>query len=200
MTTARARGLATILGSLVFCSATASAQSLINSPIIFSASVWDVHRTTDMMSDATVCTAIYKNNFGVQLTDDMLTIVIADGVKNVQLRFDEGAANPSRPATPSEFKNNRIEITGSDFAALLDSHRLRYQATTAANSVASDDIDLNGVFQTHDNVRAGCAGNPVAKSNSTARDACPAGVRERMAQKGIAAQDIQDICSAQSGQ
>ena len=200
MTTWRKRGFSAVLGSFAFFCAVANAQSLVNSPIIFSAGVWDVHRTTDMMSDNTVCTAIYKNNFGVQLTENALTIAIADGVKNVQLRFDEGTANPLRPATPSEFKNNRIEITGSDFAALLDSHRLRYQATTGANGVASDDIDLNGVFQTHDNVRAGCAGNPVAKSSSAPRDACPTGVRERMAQKGIAAQDIQDICSAPTGQ
>ncbi len=200
MTTWCQRGLATGFGCLAIFCVTASAQSLTNSPIIFSAGVWDVHRTTDMMSDATVCTAIYKNNFGVQLTDNMLTVAIADGVKNVQLRFDEGNANATRPATPSEFKNNRIEVTGSDFAALLDSHRLRYQVTTGTNGVASDDIDLNGVFQTHDNVRAGCAGNPVSKTAPASRDACSPGVRNRMAQKGIAAQDIQDICSAQTGE
>ena len=200
MTTFGQRGVNVAFAALVLCGATASAQSLVNSPIIFSAGVWDVHRTTDLMSDSTVCTAIYKNQFGIQLSENMLTIAIADGVKNVQLRFDEGNANAVRPATPSEFKNNRIEITGSDFAELLDSHRLRYQATTGANGVASDDIDLNGVFQTHDNVRAGCAGNPVAKSAPATRDACSAGVRNRMAQKGIAAQDIQDICSTQASE
>jgi hypothetical protein len=200
MTTFGQRVLNVVLAAFTLCGADAGAQSLVNSPIIFSAGVWDVHRTADMMSDSTVCTAIYKNQFGIQLSDDMLTIAIADGVKNVQLRFDEGTADAMRPATPSEFKNNRIEITGSDFAALLDSHRLRYQATTGANGVASDDIDLNGVFQTHDNVRAGCAGNPVAKSAPATRDACSPGVRNRMAQKGIAAQDIQDICTAQASE
>ena len=172
----------------------ASAQSLTASPIIFSAGVWDVHRTTDMMTDATVCTAVYKNNFGVQLGENMMTIAIADGVKSVQLRFDGANPQAVRPATPSEFKNNRIEITGSDFAQVLDSRWLRYQVTTGTNNTASGEIDLNGVFQTHDNVRAGCAGSPVAKAAPVTRDACSKGVRDRMAQKGIAPQDIQDIC------
>ncbi len=185
------RGLA---GALVFVGATAGAQSLTASPIIFSAGVWDVHRTTDMMTDATVCTAIYKNNFGVQLGENMLTIAVADGVKNVQLRFDDANPESVRPATPSEFKNNRIEITGSDFAQVLDSRRMRYQVTTGTNNTASGEIDLNGVFQTHDNVRAGCAGSPVAKAAPATREACSKSVRDRMTQKGIAPQDIQDIC------
>ncbi len=185
-----------IVASLVFACAAADAQSLTASPIIFSAGVWDVHRTTDTMTDATVCTSIYKNNFGVQLGESMLTIAIADGVKNVQLRFDDANPQAVRPATPSEFKNNRIEITGSDFAEVLDSRRLRYQVTTGTNATASGEIDLNGVFQTHDNVRAGCAGSPVAKAAPATVDVCPSGVHDRMAQKGIAPQDIQDICTA----
>ena len=172
----------------------AGAQSLTASPIIFSVGAWDVHRTTDMMTDATVCTAIYKNNFGVQLGENMMTIAIADGVKNVQLRFDSANAGAVRAATPSELKNNRIEITGSDFAEMLNSRWLRYQVTTGTNNTASGEIDLNGVFQTHDNVRAGCAGSPVAKTAPATREACSKGVRDRMAQKGIAPQDIQDIC------
>jgi hypothetical protein len=182
------------LGSLALFCASAGAQSLTASPIIFSAGVWDVHRTTDAMTDATICTAIYKNNFGVQLGENMMTIAIADGVKDVQLRIDDANAEPVRPATPSEFKNNRIEITGRDFAQVLDSRRLRYQATTATNNTASGEIDLDGVFQTHDNVRAGCAGIPIEKTRAATKEACSKSVRDRMTQKGIAAQDIQDIC------
>lgn len=184
--------------SLVFVCA-AAAQSLNDSPIIFSSGVWDVHRTTDAMTDATVCTSIYKNQFGIQLSENMLTIAIADGVKNVQLRLDDERARPARPATKSEFQNNRIEVTGSDFAALLDSRRLRYEATTGTNETASGEIDLNGVFQTHDNVRAGCAGNPIAAPERAATtDACTSALRARMSRKGIAPQDIQDICAAQA--
>ncbi|MEP6485476.1 MAG: hypothetical protein ABJB01_13585 [Rudaea sp.] len=195
------RGTAVCLVTLFFAGV-AAAQSLNNSPIIFSSGVWDVHRTTDAMTDATVCTSIYKNQFGIQLGENMLTIAIADGVKNVQLRFDEAAAKPLRLATKSEFQNNRIEVTASDFAELIDSRRLRYQVTTGTNDTASGDIDLNGVFQTHDNVRAGCAGNPIAAPEHSAAmvDTCTPGLRDRMSRKGIAPQDIQDICSAQASE
>ena len=190
------RGSTAGFASLLFVCA-AAAQSLNNSPIIFSSGVWDVHRTTDTMTDSTVCTSIYKNQFGIQLGENMLTIAVADGVKNVQLRFDDEQAKPLRTATKSEFQNNRVEVTGSDFAELLDSRRLRYQATTGTNDTASGEIDLNGVFQTHDNVRAGCAGSPVVKADEpVATDACTPALRERMSRKGIAPQDIQDICAS----
>ena len=183
------------VASLVVCAVGASAQSLTSSPVIFRSGGWEVHRSTDAMTDASVCTAIYKNNFGVQLAENMLTIAIADGVKNVQLRFDNADPQTVRPATQSEFQNNRVEITGSDFHQVIDSSRLRYQVTTAANSVVTGDIDLNGVFQTHDNVRAGCAGNAIASASAPVSDACTPALRDRMSRKGIAPQDIEEICS-----
>jgi hypothetical protein len=185
--------------SLSFCIVIgASAQSLSSSPVIFRSGPWEVHRTTDAMTDATVCTAVYKNNFGVQLSENMLTIAVPDGVKNVQLRFDDSDPQAVRPATHSEFENSRVEITGGDFHQVIDSSRLRYQVTTAANSVVTGDIDLGGVFQTHDNVRAGCAGSPIATPTAQTSDACTPALRDRMSHKGIAAQDIEEICSTAS--
>ena len=181
--------------SLVACGVVAHAQSLTSSPVIFRSGAWEVHRSTDAMSDAAVCTAIYKNNFGVQLGENMLTIAVPDGVKNVQLRFDNGDPQAVRDATHSEFQNSRVEITGNDFHQVIDSSQLRYQVTTAANSVVTGDIDLNGVFQTHDNVRAGCAGSAIASANVPASDACTPALRDRMSRKGIAPQDIEEICS-----
>jgi hypothetical protein len=181
--------------SLVICAVAAHAQSLTSSPVIFRSGAWEVHRSTDAMTDATVCTAVYKNNFGVQLSENMLTIAVPDGVKNVQLRFDDGDPQVVRAASHSEFENNRVEITGGDFHQMIDSSRLRYQVTTAANSVVTGDIDLNGAFQTHDNVRAGCSGNGIASTNAPVSDACTPALRDRMSHKGIAPQDIEEICS-----
>jgi hypothetical protein len=181
--------------SLMICAIAGHAQSLTSSPVIFRSGAWEVHRTTDGMTDATVCTAIYKNNFGVQLSDTMLTIAVPDGVKDVQLRFDNADPQAVRAATRSEFQNNRVEITGGDFHQVIDSNRLRYQVTTAANSVVTGDIDLGGAFQTHDNVRAGCAGNAIASTSAPTSDACTPALRDRMSHKGIAAQDIEEICS-----
>jgi hypothetical protein len=181
--------------SLVICAVAAHAQSLTSSPVIFRSGAWEVHRSTDAMTDASVCTAIYKNNFGVQLGENMLTIAVPDGVKNVKLRFDNIDPQAVRAASHSEFQNNRIEIAGGDFHQVIDSSRLRYQVTTAANSVVTGDIDLNGVFQTHDNVRAGCAGSAVASTNAPTTDECTPALRDRMSRRGIAPQDIEEICS-----
>jgi hypothetical protein len=178
----------------IVCVTTAFAQSLQDSPVIFRSGQWDVHRTRDAMSDATLCTAVPHDNFAIQLTDGMLTIALSDGVKQVQLRFDSADAQPARRATPSEFQNGRIEITGADYAQVLDAKRLRYEASTVSNGAVSGDINLDGVFLAHGNVAAGCAGNPI--STRTTADTCLPAMREKMKQKGIVARDIDDICSA----
>ncbi|HEX6833039.1 MAG TPA: hypothetical protein VF132_05850, partial [Rudaea sp.] len=86
---------------------------------------------------------------------------------------------------------------GADFSSALDSKRLRYQAETVSGGTVSGEISLDGIFQAHGNVAAGCSGNPIASSRPAPADACTPALRERMQQKGIAAQDIQDICRAQ---
>lgn len=172
------------------------AQALPDSPIIFHSGNWDVHRTKDTMTDKTVCTGVYRDQYGIQVSENALTIVLSDGVKQVQLRFDQADALPQRAGTRSEFQNGRIEVTGSDFAAALDSKRLRYEAATVTNGTMSGDINLDGIFQAHGNVAAGCSGNPLPSSRAAAADACTPAMRDRMKQKGIATQDIADICAA----
>lgn len=172
----------------------AGAQSLQDSPVTFRSGQWDVHRTRDTMTDATVCTAVPHDNFAVQMTDNMLTIALSDGVKQVRLRFDSADAQPARRATQSEFQNGRIEITGSDFAQVLDAKRLRYEADTVSSGTVSGEINLDGVFQTHGNVAAGCSGNPIAARATT--NACTPVMRARMKQKGLTDQDIDEVCTA----
>lgn len=197
MKSSRCKKLLCILLFAFVAATCASAQSLADSPVIFSNGQWDVHRTKDVMTDATICTGVYRGQYNIQLGENSLKIVLADAVKNVTLRFDEESPKASRPATRSEWKNKTIEISGSDFAELLDSRRLRYQALTESNTTVSGDIDLNGVFQVHDNVAAGCAGNPIAvpPPRPIAADVCTQSMRDRMNQKGLSAQDISDICS-----
>ena len=174
----------------------AQAQSLNESPIILRSGAWDVHRTTDAMTDAVVCTAVYNSEFAVQMSENMLTIASPDGVKRVRLRFDNDAALPDRLATRSEIHNNRIEIDGADFAALLQSRRLRYEALTMNNGSVSGDINLSGAYEAHGNVAAGCAGNAIVMPNPPAQpaDNCSAELRQRMADQGIPAANIDKIC------
>jgi hypothetical protein len=190
---------ATFLKALVLAvsvNTSALPQSLADSPIIFRSGQWDVHRVTDAMKDAALCIGIYKGRFDIQLGENALTIALADGVKNVQLRFDDEDPKPSRPASTSEWKKSAVAISGSDFTELLDSARLRYQVQTAANTTVWGDINLDGVFLVHGNIAAGCAGNPVATPpRAVAADTCTQPMRDRMGQKGLSVQDINDICS-----
>jgi hypothetical protein len=50
---------------------------LESSPIVFRSGDWAVHRTQDSMTDANICTAIYRNNTAIQLASHSLTIAIA---------------------------------------------------------------------------------------------------------------------------
>src|SRR5476651_1728744 len=125
MNTSAWRCLSLALGISV--STIALAQSLADSPMIFRSGSWDVHRTTDAMTDSSTCTAVYNGHFDITLSENMLSIAMADHIRSVRLRFDEEEAQSVRAATTSEFKNSRIEIRGGDFAELLDSRRLRYE-------------------------------------------------------------------------
>jgi len=176
---------------------TAQAQSLPDSPVILRSGSWNVHRTQDAMSDASVCTGVYNTRYEIQLGDNALTIGVADRLKSVRLRFDEATAQAARPATRSENRNSRIEIEGRDFAEALNSHRLRYEAVTTGDLSVAGDLDLSGIYVAHGNIRAGCAGNPIVMSMPPAppADKCTPELRQRMADSGIPAQNIQQICA-----
>lgn len=175
----------------------AQAQNVGDAPIIFRVGHWSVHRTVDAMNDATVCTAVYDGQNGTQLRENALDIDVGDGLRRVQLRFDDDPALPQREASHSEMRNGRIEIGGADFAEVLRSRRLRFSAQTVANDAISGDIDLVGALQAHSNVAAGCAGNPIVMPNPPAppRDGCTPELRQRMTDQGIPAANIDKICS-----
>ena len=48
------------------------------------------------MTDANICTAIFRNNTAIQLASHSLTIAIANGLKDVTLRFDNETARQLR--------------------------------------------------------------------------------------------------------
>ncbi|HEY2394651.1 MAG TPA: hypothetical protein VGH81_01550 [Rudaea sp.] len=124
---------------------------------------WAVHRTQDTMTDANICTAIYRDNYAVQLGSHTLTIGVADGLKNVTLRFDEDTARDARLPKRSERAVSAIDIEGEDFKQLLRSKRLRYRALTATDAIVEGDIDLNGAMDAYKNIQSGCVGDPLSE-------------------------------------
>jgi hypothetical protein len=140
----------------------AAAQDIAAAPMIFRSGDWAVHRTQDLMTDANICTAIYRSDADIQLGSRSLVIAIAEGTENVTLRFDNEPARPTRPPKGPEWSVSAINIEGADFTYLLQSKRLRYRVLTSTANVVEGDIDLTGAKDAYNNIRAGCVGDPLA--------------------------------------
>lgn len=136
------------------------AQNLKEAPVVFRAGNWKVLRTVDKMDDKTNCTGIYKEDYGVQLTEDTLYLKVQGGVEAVTLRFGDKPAQKLRLAKELEKKLRAVMLTDSEFDELSGSGRLLYQVNTIINSVKTNEINLTGFEETLANIRAGC---PVKK-------------------------------------
>jgi hypothetical protein len=139
----------------------AAAQDIGTAPVIYRSGDWAVHRTQDLMTDANICTAIYRENADIQLGSHSLVIAIADGTENITLRFDNEPARATRQPKRTEWSVSAIDIEGADFTYLLQSKRLRYRVLTSTANVVEGDIDLNGAKDAYNNIQAGCVGDPV---------------------------------------
>jgi hypothetical protein len=135
---------------------------LESSPIVFRSGDWAVHRTQDSMTDANICTAIYRNNAAVQLASRSLTIAIANGLKDVTLRFDNENARQLRLPKRSERAVSAVAVESEDFTYLLRSNRLRYRVLTLDDALVEGDIDLTGASDAWKNIQSGCVGDPLA--------------------------------------
>ncbi len=134
---------------------------LEGAPVVLRSGDWAVHRTHDSMTDANICTAIYRDNSTIQLGSHSLTIAVADGPKNVTLRFDGEKAHDARLPKHSERAISAINIEGADFDRMLRSRRLRYRVLTGADALVEGDIDLTGAIDAYKNIQSGCVGDPL---------------------------------------
>jgi hypothetical protein len=150
------------------------------------------------MNDKTVCTAIYKGDYGIQLTDHALFIHINGGPQGFRLRFDDDPAGPLKLATDIQKKIDVIEVDGSNFTRLLDAHRLRYDVTTIIGSGQEGDLDVTGVAEAVQNISNGCPGEAVeaAATPAKASPGCSEHAKQRLKAKGMTDADIAQICAA----
>lgn len=182
------------------------AGNLAQMPVVFESGNWKVHRGSDSMTDKTTCTAVYKDNFGIQLSPGDLFIHVTGGMESIQLRFDDAPSNGMRQATEVEKKIGSIVISGSDFTQLMRTTRLRTSVLTMVSGVHEDDINLTGIGDAYNNIHEGCPGEAIAQrasptpSKAAAVATAPAnGCSERakvkMKIKGLSADEIEDICA-----
>lgn len=164
--------------------------------LAFKSGNWSVYRSIDSMKDTVNCTGVYKENYGIQLTDDTLFITVKGGLESVTLRFGDKSAHDLRLATEMEKKVGSIIISGADFAELLDSNRLRVQASTLIRGLANEDLDLSGLSQAVSNIKAECPIQASAGGERKAEKAavCSDVLLSRMRSQGLKESQILAIC------
>jgi hypothetical protein len=146
---------------------------LATDPVAMRAGNWKVVRSIDPMKDTVSCTGIYKDNIGIQLTDQNLFITVQGGIESVTLRIDEFPAGALRLPTSIEKKIGSVIINGFDFDQLARGNRLRYQVSTLVRGLIGGDLDLIGIGDALYSIRTGCPIVPPAAVEVAAQIPAP---------------------------
>lgn len=117
---------------------------------------WTVLRSIDPMTDKVDCTGIHDGNYRVQLSADGMYIRIAGGIQSVTLRFDDEPARALRLPTKMEKDVRAIILEGGEYEAATKASRLRYAAITLVAGTAQADLDLTGIGEALEHIKAGC--------------------------------------------
>jgi hypothetical protein len=139
---------------VVACSS--QAQGLKNAVKTLTAGNWTVLRDVDPMTDKVGCTGIYKSDYGIQLSDEGMYFRIRGGIEAVTLRFDEDQPQSLRLATDMEKKIGSVILSGYDFTKATSSGRLRYRVSTLVAGPQTGDLDLRGVKEALEHIKANC--------------------------------------------
>lgn len=139
-------------------SATPAKAEKPGNKVVFKSQSWHVHQELDAMTDKKSCTALYRNEWKVQGTASALYIGYKGrgGVKYYTLRVDDEPADSLQSATDME-KNISAIIIDSNFSRIYNGKRLRAQVGTILGSLVVEDIDLTGLKESVDYIRANCS-------------------------------------------
>jgi hypothetical protein len=174
------------------------AASLKDAEVAFTSGNWKVLRYLDSMKDTVVCTGIYKEKYGVQLTSNTLYVSVRGGLQSVTLRFSDKPARRLRLPEEMEKKIGSIIISGSDFSELVESDRLRVEASTLVSGIANEDLDLTGIKEALESVKSGCPVQPkimaTQKAEKSAVSPCTDVMVSRMKAQGLNEGQILAIC------
>lgn len=190
-------GLMVLNGTVVFA-------GLKDAQVAFKSGNWKVLRSIDSMKDTIDCTGIYKDNHSVQLTSDTLFVGVKGGLQTITLRFGDKPARSLRLPEKMEKDIRSIIISGTDFSELIESDRLRVQASTLVSGIANEDFDLAGIKDALESIRSNCPiqasatptpQNPTAQvSEKTTLPVCTDALVSRMKAQGIKEKQILAIC------
>ncbi len=152
--------------ALLAVSSISASANLAEDKKVFSSGNWAVLRGVDAMTDKVTCTGIYKKDYAKQLVADRLFVSVRGGISSVTLRFDDEPAQSLRLATDTEKNINSVIINDAHFDALIRSSRLRMQVLTLVSGVQNIDLDLKGIADAVENIRADCPDKAPSKKKS----------------------------------
>ena len=196
----------TTFAALIALTGSVAFAGLKDAQVAFKSGNWKVLRDIDSMKDTIDCTGIYKDNYGVQLTNGTLFVSVKGGLESVTLRFGDKPARSLRLPEEMEKKIRSIIISGTDFSELMESDRLRVQASTLVSGIANQDFDLSGIKDALESIRASCpvqasttpsptSGRPTLQvSEKSSPPVCADDLILRMKAQGIKEKQILAIC------
>jgi hypothetical protein len=132
------------------------AESLADAQEVFVSGNWRVLRSIDAMTDQPSCTGIYKNDYGIQLSESTMYIRTKTRYSSYQLRFDDLPANEVRLAHGVDARDRSLPLVKDEFSALIAASRLRVEVLTILGDLEYYDLDIRGVSQVLDSIKAGC--------------------------------------------
>lgn len=190
----------TLAGCIVFICSGAFGAGFEDAEVAFKTGNWKVLRSIDPMKDNVVCTGIFKENYGIQLTIDALYVSVKGGIQGVVLRFNDKPAKSWRIPEEIEKKIRSVIISGTDFSELIGSDRVRIQASTLVRGIANEDLDLSGIKGALESIKAGCPiqanASPTPKLDDPATSLCAEKLILRMRAHGLEESQIVAICKS----
>jgi hypothetical protein len=194
----KCKKVALITMLLVMCITDLSfAASIKDAKKVFKSGNWTVLRSIDAMTDATTCTGIYKEDYGIQLTQDELYVSVRGVIQSVTFRFGENPPKPDRLADTIEKEIGSVIISGIDFSELIQSNRLRLKVLTRFQGIADKDIDITGIQAAVENIKVGCPEQSAATSSQrkvVPENLCSDELVSRMKSNGLKDKQIKKIC------
>jgi hypothetical protein len=135
-------------------------------PKKFSSHAWVMDESTNAMTDKKECTALYKNEWTIQGTENNLYVSLKGrgGVSSYTVRIDDEPAKSMQLATQSE-KGMSTIILQPYFESLYNATRLRIQVLTLLRGIVNEDIDMTGFKDAVDYIRNSCS--PENKAANT---------------------------------
>jgi hypothetical protein len=155
----------------------------------------NMFKSKNMTDYAIECVGMWRMTPEVQLTDKKLYIRTRDEIGSVTLRVDDGPAQ-QRQALESEKDLRAIIISGAMFDQLRMplTRRLRGDVVSTGGAVQTFEIDVTGMSQAIEKIKAGCPDSP--SDPRLVAQTCPPSLMESLLALGATREQIRDSCLA----